>query len=140
MTVLRLTKLGIVLIVCGAWALAYPGKPFDLQKLVEGADVIAVVDISRIDPAGATTITVDSQAVSADAFKADVHAERHIKGICPDQFIFNFFTPKQFVGYPGVAVGRQIIFLTRRDSGYEFTDRHFPSLPRSTGIRLRHRI
>ena len=133
MTVLHLTKLGIVLILCCASVLAYPGKPFDLQKLVAGADIIVVADISRIDPAGATTITVDGRAVPADASRADVHAERHIKGMCPDQFTLTFFTPKQFLGYPGVAVGRQVIFLTRRDSGYEFADRHFPSLPTAPG-------
>jgi hypothetical protein len=131
--VLRLAKLGIVSIMCGACALAYPGKHFHLQELVEEADVIAVVEISRIDNAGPVTIAVDGESLLADAHRADVNTERLIKGFCPNQFILDFFTPRQFVGYPGVGVGRQIIFLKRRDNRYEFADRHFPSLPAAPG-------
>lgn len=129
MLMLRLGKLGIVLIMCCASALAYPGKHFNLQELVQAADVIAVVDISAIDNAGLTSITLDGQALPANAHRADVQTERRLKGTCPSQFILDFFTPQQFVGYPGVGIGRQIVFLKRRGRGYEFADRHFPSLP-----------
>ena len=130
---LRPTKLGIVLTVCGACALAYPGKPFNLQRLVEEADVIAVADIFRIDDAGSATTSVDGLALPVSEYKANIHVERRIKGICPDGFILDFFTPQQFVGYPGVAVGRQIILLKHQDNRYEFADRHYPSLPAAPG-------
>jgi HEAT repeats len=129
----RLAKLGIVSIIYGAWALAYPGEHFQVRDLTERADVIAVVDISRIDDAGTTTITVDGQSLAANLHRADVHTQRCIKGACPSQFSLDFFTPEQFVGYPGIGLGHQIVFLKRRNSGYEFADRHYPSLPAASG-------
>jgi hypothetical protein len=72
-------------------ALAYPGTHFNLQELVEKADVIAAVDISKIDGAGRSTITLNGRSLSANVYRADVHVERRIKGICPDEFILDFF-------------------------------------------------
>jgi hypothetical protein len=130
---LRLAKLGTVLIICSTCLLAYPGKPFRLQELVEEAELIAVVDISKIDNMGSTSIEIGGKEIAANLDKAAVTVEQPLKGRCPDSFIVNFFTPQQFVGYPGVAVGRQIIFLKRRGDVYEFADRHFPTLPVAPG-------
>jgi hypothetical protein len=130
---IRLTRIATVLIICGACTLAYPGKPFSLQMLVQEADVIAVVDISKIDDGGLTSENVDGRSILSNAYRAEVNTERRIKGACPDSFILDFFTPQQFVGYPGVATGRQMIFAKRRGSVYEFADRHFPSLPAAPG-------
>jgi hypothetical protein len=83
--VLRRSGLAILLVIFSAGALAFPGKHFDLQNLVEDSDVIAVVDISRIFHVGPTTVNVDDRSLSADAYEADVNTRRCIKGICPDR-------------------------------------------------------
>jgi hypothetical protein len=123
MPMLRLRKLGAVLIICGACSLAYPGQPFNLQTLVEKAEVVAVVDIFEIDDAGPASVNFDGRAILASAYRADVRLVRRIKGASPDSLIVDFFTPQQFVGYPGVAIGRQMIFVKRQGSTYEFADR-----------------
>jgi hypothetical protein len=123
----------MVVAVLGASCLAYPGKPFDLRQLVTEADVIVVATIEKIDDVGSTNVLVGDQSVSARAHRARVLAERRIKGSCPEEFSIEFVTPSQFVGYPGVTMGRQIVFLKKQDNGYRFASRQYPSLPAAPG-------
>jgi HEAT repeats len=120
---------GIALVILTAASTAYPGKAFNLQELVKASDVIAIADLSEVSESGRTVITVDGRQVPAVGYSARVRIERRVKGSCPEQFTMAFYITDQFVGYPGVAPGRQMVFLRQDRAVYVFSDRHFPSLP-----------
>jgi hypothetical protein len=115
------------------FAAAYPGKHFHLNELVEAADVIVVADVSVTQQSGPATASVDGRPVDATSYLAELRVQRRLKGSCPDELTFDFTTPLQFVGIPGVGPGYQMVFLKKNEMGYLFADRHFPSLPAAPG-------
>jgi hypothetical protein len=65
-------RFAIVLIVFGTLstsALGYLTGRFDLQKLVAQSDLIAVVDVSKVDDVGPTTIVINSTSLQAERKK-----------------------------------------------------------------------
>jgi hypothetical protein len=109
--------------------LSYPAKTFNLARLVADSDVVAIANVLSMRKAGAARITVDGQAVSATLYRAEAEIQGCIKGLCPDHVTIEFYTPEQFVGYPGVGAGRGLVFLRAQGPTFVFTDRHFPVLP-----------
>ena len=128
-------KLLFAILFVLAWsATAYPGKVLRLEQLVEASDLIAVVDISSIQDIGAIEAEVDGNTVKATQSRADAVLMRDIKGPCPERLTLGFYTPHEFVGYPGIATGPQMVFLKQSKEGYVFADRHYPSLPAIAGV------
>lgn len=115
---------------------AYPGKHLHLEQLVQSSDVIAAVDIANIRSVGRSDVVVDGNRVNAIFYKADVRLNRQIKGSCPEQFTIEFYTPLQYVGYPGIDEGHQMVFLKNLQQQLVFTDLHFPSFPALPGSSL----
>jgi HEAT repeats len=127
---------GIVLIVVGTFstaALGYLGKRLDLQTLVAQSDLIAVVDVSKVDDVGPATALVKGGSLAAGRDKVEGITKWCIKGGCPDQLTMNFVSTTTFAGYERVPVGTQIVFLKQHGIEYEFTDASFPSLPAVSG-------
>ncbi|MGA9964282.1 MAG: HEAT repeat domain-containing protein [Terriglobales bacterium] len=118
-----------ILFVLASMARAYPGKRLQLQQLVADSDVIAIADLSNIRNVGTIETVVDGNTVKANVYKADALLLRSLKGSCPDRLILGFYTPREFVGYPGIGTGPQMVFLRQGQKGYVFADRHYPSLP-----------
>jgi HEAT repeats len=118
-----------ILFVLASLANAYPGKRLQLEQLVGDSDVIAIVDLSDIRNVGAVEMEVDGSNVKANRYMADALLLRSLKGLCPDKLTLGFYTPREFLGYPGVATGPQMVFLRKDRERYVFADRHYPSLP-----------
>jgi HEAT repeats len=114
---------------CPIVSLSYPAKPFSLTVLVGDSDVVAVADLHSVRQVSEDTITVDGHVVASAVYRAEVEIETRIKGLCPDHIAIEFYTPEEFVGYPGVATGRGLVFLKEHGPTFVFTDRHFPLLP-----------
>lgn len=129
----RLTQLGFVLVTLVGHGFAYPGERFNLPELVDQSDVIALATVSGIHQLGKTSIVVSGQPVGAIENDARVQIEWLFKGNCPDELSLRFLVPNVFIGFRGVAIGRQIIFLKRRNDIYEFADAHYPSVPAAPG-------
>ncbi len=126
---LRFTALASTLAACSIACFAYPAKSFSLASLVWDSDVVAIADVRSIREAGKAKIAVDGRAIPATLYRAEAEIEGRIKGSCPDHITIQFYTPDQFVGYPGVAAGRGLVFLKEQGATFVFTDRHFPLLP-----------
>jgi hypothetical protein len=127
--------LAAILFVLACSAAAYPGKCLQLDQLVADSDLIAVVDLSNIRDVGPIEVEVGGNAVKATRYRADALLLRGLKGACPERLTLGFYTPREFVGYPGIATGRQMVFLKHDKEGYVFADRHYPSLP-AIGLTL----
>jgi hypothetical protein len=110
-------------------AIAYPGKSFQLEQLVNESDVVAVVELSNIQNLGTTNEHIDGNSITSESHKADMRVLRRLKGLSPERAIVTFTTPGVFVGYPGVGPGVQIAFLKCQEDRCTFADRHFPTLP-----------
>jgi hypothetical protein len=91
--------------------------------------VIAIADITGIHEQGRMSVDVEGNRLSAVAYRADLKLFQALKGDCPVNFSIEFYTPTEFVGYPGLNTGLQMIFLKRSGETLLFTDRHYPTLP-----------
>jgi hypothetical protein len=120
---------GVLVFLLTADLAAYPGRSLNLQKVVNAADVVAVVEITDIRSLGTTGVVVDDNAVEAISDEASIRLVRRIKGSCPKQLTIQYYTTIEYVGLPGIDPGFQVVFLKRDSLHYEFADRHFPSVP-----------
>jgi hypothetical protein len=107
----------------------YPLQPLRLRQLVDASDVIAIADVTVAEGAGRINVDVDGNTLEAVPYQADVQPIRFLKGSGPQHIAVSFFTPLEYVGYPGVASSRQMVFLKFRDGLYSFVDPHYPTLP-----------
>jgi HEAT repeats len=114
-------------------ALAYLGRPLNLEQLVANADIIAVVDVSSVQKLGQVAIEVDGNNVRAYSYISAARLERTIKGRCSDQISIESYTPVAFVGIPQITTGVQMVFLKPEKDGFVFADAHYPSFPSVSG-------
>lgn len=119
--------------MCVSLCLAIPGEPFSLQKLVAEAGIIVIADIDKIRDVVPTNVPNGDEQIPGRAEKAEIHVQQWLKGFCPTELSIDFDSPSRFIGYPGVALGRQILFLKQEGDTYRFSDRHYPSLPAAPG-------
>jgi hypothetical protein len=127
--IFRFFMFGVFVAACAEACFSYPAKSFSLATLVDNSDIVAIADVHSIRKADAATITVDGRDIAATLYRAEAEIEGRVKGVCPDHITIEFYTPDQFVGYPGLAAGRGLVFLKEHGPSFVFTDRHFPVLP-----------
>jgi hypothetical protein len=122
------------LLLCGMLeTFGYPGKHLKLDELVSASDVIAVVEVSEPHAIARVVTNLDGKDVRASQYKVEMRLERLIKGTCPDQFDTEFYLTDEFIGYPGLETGPQLIFLKDVGGRLVFSDPHFPSFPAVAG-------
>ena len=120
----------VTMLACAPNALkGYPREPLRLQALVDASDCIAIGDIDSINHDEPGISTVDGRLVKGTAEVAHIRTSRTLMGSCPAEIRVRFFTPVQWMGYPGLQTGPQLVFLRKEGGELAFTDRHYPSLP-----------
>ena len=114
-----------VLALLFCWRLngfGYPGKHLKLADLVSASGVIAVVNVSEIHKTATIVADIDGKDVKALVYEADLLLNRLVKGNCPDEFSVPFYLPVDFMGYPGIETGTQLVFLRTVDGHLVFSD------------------
>lgn len=133
-------KLGLLTIICSALlgvaprgVNAAPEPELDVPALVTNSSVIVVGQVTQVTTAGATTVTVNGQSLTAKRVNLTISVTRVMKGTVGATITNQVLIPSQGVGYPGVGTSTFGLWFCQGPSQpYTPTDPFHPFLSASS--------
>jgi hypothetical protein len=116
-------------------------RAMSVSELVEAADLILLGRVQSVRQVGDSTIFLNGQQIPATMMQGEIVVERALKGDPGlDRVVFHFSMPNAEnggIGYADVPNETQrLIFLSKSDRDYGFTNPYRPSLPTVPGITI----
>jgi HEAT repeat protein len=109
---------------------AIPVPILNVPSLVTGSDLIVVGTVVSLRDGGATSITFVGGSVLGRLVLCEVDVDSVLKGTTEGRRIsFRYALPNEPIGYSGIALGYQILFLKKANSEYSLASPYHPSLP-----------
>lgn len=106
-----------------------PIPSFKLQDIVQGSDVVAVLNITTVRRIRETSRFIEHREFKGIDFVAEATCMRILKGNCPSNLSISYFVPNNFSGYRAPGEGTQLVFLRKVGDSYELADPYWPSFP-----------
>jgi hypothetical protein len=120
----------ILLLLFGTGGNATPIPILNVPSLVIGSDLIVVGNVVSLRDGGTTSVRFVGGSVLGRLVLCDVDVDDVLKGTTEGRRIsFRYASPNEPIGYAGVALGYQILFLKKANSEYSVASPYHPSLP-----------